>query len=173
LPKAQLTRSLRNGLLTDVTLSSKQQNASGIATSSALAGIDMEVDVTPESGQAQPFQAPSFPITFDSRFIEISTNLFSVLSTQCAVSATLPNGCFLSFGESTVAAHSFQWIVGGPGPNNPHGTLSSGNYGLTAKWGPSKGFAVSGIGEAAACVGPVNLTVQQNKVFSFNTINSL
>jgi hypothetical protein len=160
------------GLLTDVTVSSKQQT-NGIASSSALAGIDMEVDVTPENGQAQPFQAPSFPITFDSRFIQISTNLFSVLSTQCTVSATLVNGCFLTFGESTVSAHSFQWIVGGPGPNNPKGTLATGQYGLTAKWGPSKGFAVSGIGEAAACVGPVNLTVQQNKIFSFNTLNSL
>jgi hypothetical protein len=50
--------------------------------------------------------------------------------------------------------------------------LSSGQYGVTAHWQPSAGFGVSGIGEALACVGPVNLTVQQNKIFHFNSVNS-
>src|SRR5262249_6366487 len=78
------------GLLTDVTVSSKQLNA----VSPALAGIDFQVNVTPQSNQPLPFQTPSFPITFDSRFVQISTNLFSALTTGCAAST---NGCFLTF----------------------------------------------------------------------------
>jgi hypothetical protein len=169
------------GLLTDVTLSSKQTaNATGTVSSSALAGIDFTVGACPQQGQALPTVTPNYTITFDSRFVQISSNLFSVLTTQCSA---LANGCFLSFAESTVSAHSFDWIIGSPtgGGSNCNGSalggaaLSSGQYGLTASWAASSGFGVAAgsIGEAAACVGPVNFTVQQNKIFSFNSVNSL
>jgi hypothetical protein len=169
------------GLLTDVTISSKQvADATGTVSSSALAGIDFTVGACPEGGQAVPAVTPNYTITFDSRFVQISSNLFSVLTTQCSA---LANGCFLTFAESTVSAHSFDWIIGSPvgGGSNCKGTaaggaaLSSGQYGLTASWAASSGFGVAAgaIGEAAACVGPVNFTVQQNKIFSFNTVNSL
>jgi hypothetical protein len=103
---------------------------------------------------------PNYSLTYDARYVQISTNLFSVLSTQCAA---VSGGCFISFNQSTVSAHSFDWIAT---------NLSSGQYGVTAHWQPSAGFGVSGIGEALACVGPVNLTVQQNKIFHFNSVNS-
>lgn len=170
------------GLLTDVTLSSKQTaDATGTVSSSALAGIDFTVGACPESGQPVPTVTPNYTITFDSRFVEISTNLFTALTTGCAAST---NGCFITFAESTVSAHSFDWIVGNPisgGGSNCKGSapggsaLSSGQYDLTAAWQASSGFGVAAgsIGEAAACVGPVNFTVQQNKIFSFNTVNDL
>lgn len=148
------------GLLTDVTVSSKQSGSStGAVSSSALAGADFTVTVVPESGQAQPTVIPNYPVTYDSRYIQISTNLFQALATQCSLIA---GGCFITFNESTVSAHSFDWIVT---------NLSSGNYGVTVTWAPSLGG--SGISQSLTCVGPVNLTVQQNKVFSFNTTNSL
>ncbi len=152
------------GLLTDVTVSSKQTSA----VSSALAGIDFTVSVTPESGQPKPTVIPDYTITYDARYVQISTNLFSALSTQCAA---VSGGCFITFNESTVSAHSFDWIAGAV--VNGSGGLQSGQYGVTVHWGPSAGFGVSGIGEALACVGPVNLTVQQNKIFHFNTVNSM
>ena len=153
------------GLLTDVTVSSKQTTAS----SSALAGIDFRVTVKGMSGQPDPSLTPSGYITYDARFVQISTNLFTALSTLCAVSITLPNGCFLTFAESTVSAHSFDWVAGGPtGTKVP---LSTGQYNVTVDWKPSLG--VTGISQALACVGPVNLTVSQNKIFSFNTVNGL
>ncbi len=136
------------GLLTDVTVSSKQSTAS----SSALAGVNFSVSVT---GPNTPTVIPNFPITYDSRYIQISTNLFQVLSLQCLA---VNGGCFITFNESTVSAHSFDWIVTG---------LTSGTYTVTTSWADSLGG--SGISQSLACVGPLNVTVQQNKVFSFNT----
>ena len=155
------------GLLTDLTV---QRNGTiNIGTSSALAGVDFNVDVKSLSGQPQANVIPSFPITYASRFVQISTNLFNVLGTLCTdVSAsnlvggvTTAVGCYISFNESTVSAHSFDWIASG---------LASGNYGITVSWDSSLGNF--GISRSMTCVGPVNLTVQQNKVFSFNTPNS-
>ena len=164
------------GLLTDVTVG--KNGTVNIGTSSALAGVDFNVTVTPESGQPQPNVIPSFPVTYASRFVQISTNLFNVLGTLCTTVAN-PNpvggvttavGCFISFNESTVSAQSFDWIVGAP-TGTGTGTLASGNYGITASWSSSLGDF--GIANSMTCVGPVNLTVQQNKVFNFNTPNSL
>lgn len=147
------------GLLTDVTVSSKQNGSStGSVSSSSLAGANFWVTVKPLSGQANPTITPNYPITYDSRYIQISTNLFQALATQCLA---ISGGCFITFNESTVSAHSFDWIVSG---------LSSGNYGVTVNWADT--LAGSGISSSLTCVGPVNMTVQQNKIFNFNSVNS-
>ena len=143
------------GLLTDVSIGSK--NSTIIGTSSALAGVDVSVAVSPASGQPNPTLTPNYPVTYDSRFIQISSNLFSVLGTLC----TTTTGCYISFNESTVSAHSFDWIAS---------KLQSGQYNVTVNWTSSLGDF--GVANSMTCVGPVNLTVQQNKVFSFNSVNS-
>jgi len=143
------------GLLTDVSIGSK--NSTIIGTSSALAGVDVSVKVSPASGQHNPTLTPAYPVTYDSRFIQISSNLFSVLGSLC----TTTTGCYISFNESTVSAHSFDWIAS---------NLSSGQYNVTVNWTSSLGDF--GVANSMTCVGPVNLTVQQNKVFQFNTVNS-
>jgi hypothetical protein len=135
------------GLLTDATVSSKQTNAS----SSSFAGVDFSVNITNEPSSASTQVTPNFPVTYDSRFIQISTNLFQGLQATCTSSA---GGCFITFNESTVSAHSFDWILG---------PLSSGVYDVTASWKSS--LADSGIASSMTCVGPVNLTIQQNKIF--------
>jgi len=140
------------GLLTDVTVSSKQLQP---ATSSAFAGVDFRVTIPSKPASATTVPTPDFPVTYDSRFIQISTNLFQGLSATCTASA---GGCFITFNESTVSAHSFDWIAS---------NLFSGDYKLTASWTSSLGDF--GIGNSATCVGPVNLTVEQNKVFSPST----
>ena len=145
------------GLLTDVSL--VKNSTTSIGTSSALAGVDFSVDVSPAPAKV----IPNYPVTYASRFIQISSNLFDVLSTTCTtVSPTNPTGsCFFTFNESTVSAHSFDWIAAG---------LSSGQYVVTVNWSSSLGN--TGISHALTCVGPVNLTVDQKKVFKFNTTNS-
>jgi hypothetical protein len=159
-------------LLTDVTVSSKQAaNLNGVVSSSALAGIDFRVTVKGQSGQPDPSVTPSGYITYDARYVQISTNLFSALTSSCTGTAAATLGCFITFNESTLSAHSFDWIAGGP--TNGGTPLSSGQYVVKVDWKPSSGFGVTGIGQALACVGPVNLTVQQNKVFSFNTVNPI
>ncbi len=147
------------GLLTDVILSSKQITTTGTVSSSALAGVDVTVSVGAESGLGKPTTIPNFGVTYDARFVQISTNLFAGLSANCT-GAT--NGCFISFAESTVSAHSFDWIVK---------DLSSGNYGVTVNWASTVNG--TGIFESLTCVGPVNFTVQQNKVFHQNEVNAL
>lgn len=148
------------GLLTDVTVSSKQSGSStGPVSSSALAGVDFQVSVQGPGGPVKVI--PSNWITYDSRYIQISTNLFQALATQCLAIA---GGCFITFNESTVSAHSFDFLAGGPAS-----PLSSGQYTVTTTWKSALGG--SGISQSLTCVGPLNLTVQQNKVFSFNSIN--
>jgi len=170
------------GLLTDVAV---QKNSTiNVGTSSAYAGVDFSLAVTPPNGAPRPCISPNFSVTYAARYIQISTNLFDVLGNLCTTvtgsnsvgGVTTSLGCFISFSESTVSAHSFDWIVGYPDSNattngNPAncGTLSSGVYGIAANWKASLGN--TGISESLTCVGPVNLTVTQNKIFSFNTVN--
>jgi len=144
------------GLLTDVSL--QKSSTTSVGTSSALAGVDFSVAVTPSATVT-----PAYPVTYASRFVQISSNLFDVLSTTCTtVSTTNPTGsCFINFNESTVSAHSFDFIASG---------LSSGEYAVAVNWSSSLGN--TGISNALTCVGPVNLTVTQNKVFHFDQPNS-
>lgn len=143
------------GLLTDVSVGKNSQI--DVGTSSALAGVDFNVAVTPQGHQPNPVLTPNYAVTYDSRFVQISTNLFDALGATC----TTTTGCFISFNESTVSAHSFDWIASG---------LASGQYNVAVSWNSALGDF--GIASSMTCVGPVNLTVQQNKVFSFNTVNS-
>ena len=141
------------GLLTDVTVSSNQKGSTtGGVSSSALAGVDFTVSVT---GPGSPQVIPSSTVTYDSRYIQISTNLFQALASECLA---ITGGCFLSFNESTVSAHSFDWLVQ---------NLQAGTYVVTTSWKDT--LAGTGISQSLACVGPLNMTVQQNKIFSFNT----
>src|SRR6266568_780042 len=69
------------GLLTDVTVSSKQiGSTTGSVSSSALAGVDFKVTVAPLSGQSEPTVIPSGYVTYDARYVQISTNLFQALA---------------------------------------------------------------------------------------------
>ena len=142
------------GLLTDVSLSSKNTSASA-GSSSALAGVDFSITVSPAPAQV----IPNYPVTYASRFVQISSNLFTLLAATCATDPI--NGCFFNFDESTVSAHSFDWIATG---------LTSGQYAVAVNWSSSLGN--TGISHALTCVGPVNFTVDQKKVFQFNRINS-
>jgi hypothetical protein len=140
------------GLLTDVSITKTTQS------SSALAGVNVGVTV---DGGAKVM--PNFPITYDARYVQISSNLFNALTQSCVTTSTTPgDGCFFNFSQSTVSAHSFDWLAT---------NLNSGTYNVTMQWAATN----SGTGNFAAltCVGPVNVTVQQNKVFHFDSPNSL
>ena len=131
------------GLLTNVSVGSKNN------TSSAQAGVKFQVSV---SGSGSPKVTPSQPITFADRYIQISTNLFQAISSQCSL---LTNGCYFNFNETTLDAHSFDWVVE---------NLSAGDYQLTVSWTPATATTTGGT--ALACVGPVMYTAEQAKTFS-------
>jgi len=142
------------GLLTDLSLSGKA--GAGTVTASAQSGVQFQVTVTSLSGQGPATVTPSAAVTFDDRFIQISTNLFSLLST--CTSLTPATTCFFDFNETTLSAHSFDWVVT---------NMSSGDYGITVTWTPYTNFTAPN--NALACVGPVVLTAEQTKIFNQNT----
>ncbi len=168
------------GLLTNVSL--QKSSTVSIGTSSAYAGVDVGVHVnglgSGQSGQAAlpaPCVTPGFDVTYDARFVQISSNMFDMMGALCTGVDGLGNplSCNFNFAESTVSAHSFDWIVGAPQAAGASecSALQSGVYAITANWTPSLGN--TGLSQALTCVGPVNLTVQQNKLFNFNTVNPL
>jgi hypothetical protein len=139
------------GLLTDVTVNSKN------STSSSQAGVNFNVTVTPLSGQAAPTVTPSIPVTYEDRYIQISTNLFQAIAAACTT-LDPTNGCYFTFNQTTLSAHSFDWVVS---------NLTSGNYGIEVDWSPySTATAPS---TAQTCVGPVVFTAEQAKIFNQST----
>jgi len=143
------------GLLTDVSLSGK--SGAGTVTQSAQETVQFKVTATPLSGQAAPSVTPGDWVTYDDRYIQISTNLFSLLST--CTSLTPSTTCFFNFNETTLSAHSFDWVVT---------NLSSGDYGITVSWRYNNN-GTSAPNQALACVGPVVLTAEQAKLFNSST----
>lgn len=135
------------GLLTDVTV--KGGSGGGTATESAQAAVTAQVKVTPLSGQGAALVTPRVPITYDDRFIQVSTNLFNVISACTAASP-----CFFTINETTLSAHSFDFVVS---------NLTSGEYGIEVDFATS-GSVTTG-GTAQECVGPVVLTATQVKQF--------
>jgi hypothetical protein len=139
------------GLLTNLSLGGFA--GGGTKSGSAQASIAFAVTVTPLSGQAAPTVTPGDPVTYDDRFVQISTNLFNAIA-----GCTIAVPCFFNFNETTLSAHSFDFVVTG---------LSSGNYGITVTWTPSTTAAAPNV--AKACVGPVVLTATQTKIFTQST----
>lgn len=135
------------GLLTDLSLSGKFGDK--ISTGSAQATVSFQVTVTPLSGQPAPTVTPSEPVVYDDRFMQISTNLFGQLA-EC----TADNPCTFNFDETTLSAHSFDFVVT---------NLDTGNYGFTVTWTPVT--TAQAPNDALACVGPVVLTAEQVKIF--------
>ena len=136
------------GLLTNLSLSGFY--GGGNRTTSAQAAITFQVTVTPLSGQAPATVTPGAAVTYDDRFVQISTNLFNQLS-ECTVASP----CTFDFNETTLSAHSFDYVVT---------NLSSGNWGITVTWTPST--TATAPSSAAACVGPVMLTATQTHIFN-------
>ena len=143
--------SLVTGLYTDTKLSSGGSN-----TSTATAGI--RVYVTMDNKPVAPDLGNG--VVFDERFQQLSSNLLNTI-TQCAASfgSTTLQPCYLDFLQSTLSAHSFDFVA----PN-----VGGGSHSLKVSWSiidaPTNGGGVT-----AACVGPGVLTVEQVKNFSQNS----
>ena len=73
------------------------------------------------------------------------------------VTTTNPLGCYFTFNETTLGAHSFDWVVS---------NLASGLYDIKVTWTPYQTQNVPQVSTAQTCVGPVVLTAIQGKMFS-------
>ncbi len=161
---------LVTGLFTDTKISTT------IATASADIGIQVCVTVDGSGAGVLPASC----VTYDQRFQQISSQLFSQLTactaapTTIACSATLPcptgDTCDLVAGFctapnplcnfdlilSTLSAHSFDFVASVDN-KKPHVVVAS--------WKPI-GAGIVGDSHVASCVGPGILTVTQTKVFN-------
>jgi len=163
--------SLVTGLFTDTKINTT------ISTSSADVGIQVCVKVDGSSNGV----LPSSCVTYDQRFQQISSQLFSQLTTTvCSTSAdcaslgtgftcSVPTGatagvcvgpnplCNFDLILSTLSAHSFDFVVSVDN-KKPHV--------VDASWKVIGAGASNGNASVASCVGPGILTVTQTKVFN-------
>lgn len=95
-------------------------------------------------------------IYYDKRFQQLSTNIFDQV-TECGT-LEAPEVCYLELIQSTLSAHSFDFVIG-----NAARGIGGGDHTLKVEWKlePSTETATE-----KACVGPGVLTVQQVKTFS-------
>jgi len=101
-------------------------------------------------------------VTYDGRYQQISTHLFSQLS-ECRDSNN--SQCDFSLIQSTLSAHSFDFIVSSPGEGT-HTVDVSWRLECTKDGSPADCSTTPTQNSAAACVGPGTLTVQQVKAFT-------
>lgn len=134
------------GLLTKTKLST------GDTTSAAHVGIEVCVDLDQGliNGQAAPYC-----VTYDKRFQQLSSNLFTTLLQDCDPVLAEIQPCELELVLSTLAAHSYNFV----GHDIPGGTRT-----VTIDVNFLDLDATDG--NEAACVGPGSVTVTQVKVFS-------
>ena len=126
---------------------------------SAVAGVQVRVLIDdkvvapgiPVGQVARPDDGYGW-VYYDKRFQQLSSNLFSQITT-CGTE-TAPEVCYIELVLSTLAAHSLDFVVGDVG---------GGEHTLTVEWRLTPSGATA---NEAACVGPGVLTVQQVKTFS-------
>ncbi len=150
--------SLVTGLFTETKISTE------IPTATADVGIQVCVDVDNTTAPVYPSRC----ITFDQRFQQISSNLFSQLEEctnwtdpETGLIGLNPN-CDFDLILSTLSAHSFDFVV----PN-----IGQGDHAVKMSWvvtGAEDNISTKG-SKGAACVGPGMLTVTQVKNFSQNS----
>lgn len=134
------------GLLTKTKLST------GDTTSAAHVGIEVCVDL--DQGQING-QTDPYCVTYDKRFQQLSSNLFTTLLQDCDPVAEEIQPCELELVLSTLAAHSYNFV----GHDIPGGTR-------TVSIAVNFLDLDSTSGNEAACVGPGSVTVTQVKVFN-------
>lgn len=143
--------SMVTGLFTKTRITQYDTDAAAVAGVEVRVLLDGRV-VAPGSGYGKVAGADDGWVYYDKRFQQLSTNLFSKIDT-CGTTAGTPD-CFLELVESTLSAHSLDFVAP---------SVGGGDHTLTVQWRlqPSDANA-----NEKACVGPGVLTVEQVKTFS-------
>ncbi|MEY2484578.1 MAG: hypothetical protein QOH39_226 [Verrucomicrobiota bacterium] len=151
-----ITPSLVTGLFNNTEVT-QAMDTSG---NSAAVRVFVTLDGKPVAPDAGPVNAPN-GIIYDQRFQQLSTNIFDQIAT-CSVN----NNCSIDLVESTLAAHSFNFVA----PN-----VGGGNHHLVVQWAfqctdnaglPTACTTAYTANTAGACAGPGSVTVTQVKNFS-------
>jgi hypothetical protein len=148
-----ITPSLVTGLFTNTEVTQSMESS---AVSAAV-----KVSVTLDGQPVAPATTSSPSIIYDQRFQQLSTNVFEQIAT-CSVM----NNCSIDMIDSTLAAHSFNFVA----PN-----VGGGNHHVQVQWAfqctDNTGADVPctqvyTANTAGACAGPGSVTVTQTKAFS-------
>jgi hypothetical protein len=148
-----ITPSLVTGLFNNTEVTPAMETSANSAA--------VEVKVTLDGNPVAPATSSSPSIIYDQRFQQLSANTFDMFMSCAAM-----NNCSVDLVESTLAAHSFNFVatnVGG-GTHNLHvewAFVCTGNDGSTAPC--TTAYTAN---TAGACAGPGSVTVTQTKAFS-------
>ncbi len=120
----------------------------------------VKVTVTLDGNPVLPASTASPSIIYDQRFQQLSTNIFNAI-TSCGT-----NPCNIDLILSTLAAHSFNFIVPNVGGGNHHLVVSWAFECTDNAGNPTPCTTTYTENTAGACAGPGTITVQQVKAFS-------
>ena len=147
-----ITPSLVTGLFNNTAVT---QDMMSSANSAAV-----RVSVTLDGNPVAP-QANATGIIYDQRFQQLSTNVFQQIAT-CSVM----NNCSIDLIESTLGAHSFNFVAPNVGGGNHHLQVSW-TFECTDNTGANVPCTMAYTANTAgACAGPGSVTVTQVKAFS-------
>ncbi len=150
--------SLVTGLYTKTTVTKLSPDSTASAGIQVRVLLDGKV-VAPGSNAGFTAGAEDGWVYYDKRYQELSTNIFTALETDTSVctdpitGATQP--CYISLIQSTLAAHSLDFIAGAVG---------QGSHNVQVQWRFDP--VTNGAENEAACVGPAVVSVEQVKTFS-------
>jgi hypothetical protein len=127
-------------------------------SNSAAVRVFVELDGKPVLPDSGPF--PGSGIIYDQRFQQLSPNTFGALAT-CA----LTNNCSPDLVESTLAAHSFDFVAPNVG-GGTHQLAVSWFFECTSNGADTPCSNAFTVNTAGACAGPGTVTVTQTKAFT-------
>jgi hypothetical protein len=156
--------SLVTGLFNNTEVTQAMDTSANTASVKVFCTLD-DKPVPPDNPTA-PF--PGNGIIYDERFQQVSTNVFSQLL-ECSIS----QNCSTDLVESTLAAHSFDFVAPNVGGGTHHLQVSwvFECYDSTGTQTPcTTAYTANTVG---ACAGPGTVTVTQTKNFKQNSIISI
>lgn len=157
-PNSQFTTLLiRPSLVTGLFNNTQVTGAMESSANSAAVKVTVTLDGQPVA----PATTATPSIIYDQRFQQLSSNVFDSIS-GCSAN----NNCNIDLIESTLAAHSFDFVAPNVG-GGTHTLVVSWSFECTGNDGTSTPCTMAyTTNTAGACAGPGTVTVQQVKAFS-------
>ncbi|MEP6742329.1 MAG: hypothetical protein ABJB61_07505 [bacterium] len=158
-PNSQFTTLLiRPSLVTGLFNNTQVTGAMETSANSAAVVVTVTLDgkaVAPDTGGYSPIG-----IIYDQRFQQLSSNVFDAIA-----SCSMNNNCSIDLIESTLAAHSFDFVAPNVGGGNHH-LVVSWAFECTSNGVPTACSTQYTTNTAGACAGSGTVTVTQTKAFS-------
>jgi hypothetical protein len=150
-----ITPSLVTGLFNNTQVTGAMETSANSAAVKVTVTLDGKA-VLPETGGLSPTS-----IIYDQRFQQLSSNVFDAIA-SCQANGT----CSIDLVESTLAAHSFNFVATNVGGGTHH-LVVSWRFECTDTTGTTVACTTAYTANTAgACAGPGTITVVQTKAFT-------